>query len=73
MGFCTVTIDGFRHLWEAQSGKYVLVKVESGNGLIIFDLVARMAKLVDDDSLQLEVVEHMVAVGCSVIDSVPRS
>jgi hypothetical protein len=68
-----VTIDDFRHLWEAQSEKYVLVKVEGGSGLVIFDPAARVAKLIDDDGLQLEVVERMVAAGCSVVDSVPRS
>jgi len=68
-------IEQFAELWGHERGKYALVGTikdpsDLGN-CIIFNTVTRMAKVIEDDNLAIEVMRRMAQAGVPILDDIP--
>lgn len=65
-----MNVEDFSYLWTAPPGKYVLEKydVEGQETLLIYCPQDDAVVFIDDDELNAEVAQRMIAAGVQIID-----
>ena len=67
-------LEEFKYLWTKRRRDYVLVKDELAGGgvhFLIFNVVHRTAKVIEDDEIHTIVVKRMRDAGVPVVDKLP--
>jgi len=68
-----VSVEDFKELWESPGSGYVLIQIgePDENNYIVFNVKTRVAELIDDDEISVQVIEKMKEVGCPILTALP--
>lgn len=69
-------VENYRHLWEDQAGRYVLIQAVAGGHshetCVVYDLESKTGLIIEDDDVADQVKKRLADKGVPMLSTIPR-